>query len=405
MNKSKFLKGACLAAVAGLLPVTQATAGEEGVSWSLSGWINEAVIYYDDGNASDIVQAADNGTTLGSRMTFAGSADLPAGLFAGFEVIIEPLSVDMPLLVANQDGTGSPNAFGDTNGQALNVLGSSVNFGGSWGKFTVGLQTMPTDNIAVLADPSLTLWDSIGVVFRANNFTVRGLGAGATNTTWGSFLQCQTIGGGGIGLDCNGIYRNGVRYDLPTFIENLGIAVGYANDDVYDVAGKWNGELGRLKTILHLGYTQNQGVNTLYKETDLFQAQLGLMDPVTGLFGTFAYQNEDSEGVGLAANDQDDSDVYWLKVGIKKQFNSLGDTAIAFQYGSYNDQYGAGSGLTGSEVERIGVSVNQYFGSKLIIYGAWENMDLDVDGPAAATAAYSGADDLDLFTLGLNYFF
>ena len=401
MNKNRLLTGA-LAVATTMLPLSQAMA-----EVTISGWINEAAIYYDDGRGSDIVQAADNGTTLGSRINFAASSELPAGLKAGMEVILEPLSVDMPLLVANQ------NTFDDTNGQVINVLGSSVFLSGAWGKVTMGLQTMPTDNIAVLSDPSLTLWDSVGVVFRANNFNIRGV-TGA-NSTWGSFLQCQTINGGGIGLDCNGIYRNGVRYDLPTFVENLRIAVGWANDDVYDVAANWSGQLGRLKAVLGIGYAINSGVNTAaYDSTGLFQVQGGLMDPVTGLFASVAYQNEDEdERPGLSGPTvSDSSDVYWVKGGIKKQWNSLGDTALVFQYGSYNDQWGAdliSEGITGSEVERWGVGLNQYFGSSLIIYGAWENMDLNVDclaGSACATAGlYSGADDLDLFTLGAVYFF
>ena len=106
------------------------------------------------------------------------------------------------------------------------------------------------------------------------------------------------------------------------------------------------------------------------------------------------------EGAGAG----DDTDAYWLKVGIKKGFNSLGDTSFAFQYGSYNDQFGtAADAITGSEVERLGFEVNQYFGSRLIIYGSWEQLDLDVDG--AAAGLYGGAQELDTFTTGLTFFF
>lgn len=393
------LKRTCLAAAVSLIPVSQAALAEV----SISGWINEAAIYYDDGQGSDIVQVADNGTTLGSRITFAASSELPAGLKAGMELILEPLSAGgMPLLVANQA------TFKDTNGQAINILGSSVFLSGAWGKVTMGLQTMPTDNIAVLSDPSVTLWDSNGVIFRGNGFNIRGVTG--THNTWGSFFQCQTINGGGIGLDCNGIYRNGVRYDLPTFVENLQISAGWANDDVYDVAGKWSGQLGRLKALLGMGYAVNNGVNTsTYDNTGLFQVQGGLMDPVTGLFVTVAYQNEDEGEIpGLAGPTvSDTSDVYWVKGGIKKKFNSLGDTAITFQYGSYNDQFGNGvvDGITGSEVQRVGASINQYFGSSLIIYGAYENLSLDVSGSAATHVLYDGAQDLDLFSLGAVFFY
>ncbi len=410
---NKLFKKACVLAAATTLPMSQGVfAGEEGVDWNISGWINEAAIFYDDGQGSDVVQVSDNGTTLGSRINISGSADLPGtnGWTAGFEVILEPQSTDTPLLFSNQDGTGTTSVFGDTNGHAIGVLGNSVNVGGNWGKVTLGLQSMPTDNIAVLADPSLTLWSSISPVFRGNGFTIRGLGATAANTTWGSFLQCYTVPGLGIGLDCNGIYRNGIRYDLPA-LGPVNIAVGYANDDVYDIAAKYSGNLGRITTLLNLGYAINQGgggSNVGGSDSENFQAQLGLMDPQTGLFGTFAYNSDEADGPGIAATSSDDMDSWWLKVGIKKQWFAPGDTSLDFQYGSYNDAFGTGSaGLTDSEVERIGFAINQYFGSKLIIYGAYENLDLDVDCTAgtACVTDYSGAEDLDIFTLGLTYFF
>jgi len=214
----------------------------------------------------------------------------------------------------------------------------------------------------------------------------------------------------GIGLDCNGTYLEGIRYDLPAFIDNLNIAVGYANDDVYDVAAKYNTQLGRVNTIVHLGYAQNNGINGLsFDSAENFQAQLGLMDPQTGLFGTFAYQYEEADLVTgvTSATFEDETDAYWLKVGVKKRFNSFGDTSFAFQYGSYNDQYGAlaAAGVTGSEVTRLGLEVNQYFGDKLIIYGTWENLDLEVDGSSAVARALDAGEELDTFTLGLTYFF
>jgi len=417
VNKSKLLKGAGLVALTAMLPLSQAAA--EG-NWGISGWINEGVTYWDDGVGSDITQISDNGTTLGSRITLSGSTDLPnSGLSAGFEVILEPSSTGGLLgwgtgqtnQFVSQGATGfgtAPSATsGDINNHDIGVLGNSVNVSGSFGKITVGLQSMPTDNIAVLEDPSLTLWSSISPVFRGVGATIQGVTG--SRATWGSFLTCN-FSGLGIGIDCNGIYRSGVRYDLPAF-GPVTVAVGWANDDIYDIAAKYKGAWGGINTQLALGYAINQGgaaggvqVGT---EAEVFQVQAGAMDPGTGIFGSIAYNAE--EGNGATAGSSDDGDAWWLKVGIKKAFNSLGDTSFAFQYGQYNDQFssgdtGAGITISGSEVERIGFEVNQYFGSRLILYGVWENLDLSVDGTGTA-AAYGGAQDLDMFTTGLTFFF
>jgi hypothetical protein len=446
VNKSKFLKGAFIVAATSMLPLSQAMADG---NWSISGWINEGMTYYDDGVGSDIVQTSDNGTTLGSRITLAGDTDLPnSGLSAGFEVILEPQSQNTPLIFSNQDGGGLSAvhlSVPGTNGGAFDqdvrdqifVLGSSVHISGGFGKVTVGQQSMPTDNIAVLEDPSLTLWSGISPVFRGNGFAVRGLtgtaatsgllgAAGATTNTsalWGDFLSCYTdnglVSGAGIGIDCNGTYQQGIRYDLPTFIQGVSIAVGYSNDDVYDVSGKWKGTLGGLNASVALGFADNHDGGLSVGATngsDNFQMQAGLMDPNSGIFGSIAYQRETASGVTTATNAaggniQDSTDAYWIKVGIKKAFNSFGDTSLSFDYGSYNDQYGstvAAIGVTGSEVQRLGVAVDQYFGSRLIIYGKWEQLDLDVDQSAASITAgnsFQGAQELDTFTLGTTFFF
>ena len=175
-----------------------------------------------------------------------------------------------------------------------------------------------------------------------------------------------------------------------------------------------------MKASIALGYADNSDGGASVGATDgsdNFQLQAGLMDPETGLFGSIAYQHEEADGVSQAIVGatggvvQDETDAWWLKVGIKKQWFDVGDTSLSFDYGQYEDQYNvfqAALGVTGSEVERIGFAIDQYFGSSLIIYGKWEQLDLDVDvsvlSPVTA-AEFAGADELDTFTLGAVYFF
>ncbi|MCU7806185.1 MAG: porin [Candidatus Thiodiazotropha sp. (ex Lucinoma borealis)] len=408
MNKTRLQKSECLVAAAIMLLGSQTVLAE--AKWGISGWLNEGITYYDDGDGSDAAQLSDNGTTLGSRITLSGSYKPPeTNLNAGFEVIVEPFSgtpnfagggQTTPLLFANQDNL-------DTfNGGDIGLLGSSIHVGGSWGKITVGLQSMPTDNIAVLADPSGTIWSGISPVFRGNGFFIRGVGAGASNATWGDFVQCLTTPGLGIGIDCNGIYRNGVRYDLPAF-GPVSVAVGIANDEIYDVAVKYSGQLSGMTANLHFGYAINQdgGTNVGGSSADVFQVQGGLMDPGSGLFGVVAYQIENADNATSGSGD--DTDAYYLKGGIKKKWLDYGESAIYGEFGMYNDQYGSGNvdGITGSEVQRFGIGVEQSFGGQLLLYGKWEQLSLDVDGSAAAVALYDGAEDLDLFTVGLTYHF
>ena len=416
--------------------------------------------FWDDGEASDATALADNGTTLGDRLTISASSEVASGLTGGIEVIYE-----MGIFNASLVGSTDQDAWSNSNNytSTVSLLSSNVFLGGAWGKVTFGTQSMPTDNIAVLEDPSLTLWSSISPIFHGNGFRIKNSGSGDLltgigqgGTTWGNFLNCFTAQGlrgpgVGIGIDCNGIYRTGVRYDLPSFA-GVNIAIGYANDDVYDIAAKWKGDLGSMKASLAIGYSINQGpelpvglvqnpVNAAggvftgpgadvfnlttgtnsglgpdasgIDEAETFQLQAGLMHPATGLFGAISYQHEEADfSVPMLANASDDTDAFYFKGGIKKQWFSVGDTSIHGVYGQYNDQYDAAqaaNGVNGSEVERISFGVTQYFGAGFQIYGTWEQLDLDVDCAAGFTAtcntAFDGSDELDMFNLGTVYFF
>ncbi|MEJ2094853.1 MAG: porin [Gammaproteobacteria bacterium] len=393
MNKKLLTKGTVVALVGLFTAPAMAEV-------SISGWINQAVTYADNGDRTEIASLADNGTTLGSRITFAGSSDLPGGYQAGFDVTVEPLNNNSILGFGSACGP-SPADCGDNKGDFLNVLGHSLFFSGGFGKITMGLQSMPTDNIAVLEDPSLTLWSSISPVFRGNAL---GIVNGSTQTgfVWGDLMNCRTVPGLGIGIDCNGIYRQGVRYDLPTFVDGLGIAVGWANDDVYDVAAKYKTAFGRVNTQFAVGYAENHGLGSNAQAENL-QVQVGAMDNAgTGLFGSVAYQMEDAD------NFADSSDAFWVKAGIKRAFNSLGDTSIAGQFGMYSDQMSPAAisaGITGSDVQRYGVEVVQYFGSAFQAYVTWEVLTPEADGVSAAALAVDGGEDLNTVTLGAVVFF
>ncbi|MEM9385674.1 MAG: porin [Pseudomonadota bacterium] len=389
-----------------------AVAQDDEATFSISGWINEGAAFYDDGESSDIVQTSDNGTTLGSRITFAGSAPLPnSGMKAGFEVILEPQSIFTPLIFSNQTN------FDSQVGGDIRLLGSSAYVEGKAGKLTFGLQSMPTDNIAVLADPSLTLWSSISPLFRFNGFSIRGTGDGAA--VWGDFAECLTgnelQGAGGIGIDCNGIYRNGIRYDLPTITEGLNIAIGYANDDIYDVALKYNHDFGGATGVFHIGYAENNGGTTFYESASNLQVQAGLMHKDSGIFGTLAFQSEEAEDLSATAQAigyGDDTTAWWFKGGVKRSFFSWGDTALTGWYGQYNDQFGDINAtlttgmITDSQMDRFGLSIDQYFGSKLIMYLVWETLDIEVDGTTTQVeAAFNNAEQINSVVLGMTFFF
>ncbi len=136
-----------------------------------------------------------------------------------------------------------------------------------------------------------------------------------------------------------------------------------------------------MNTQIAVGYSENHGIGS-NAQADNLQIQAGFMDNAgSGLFGSIAYQTETSDAAG-----DEDTDAFWMKAGIKRAFNSLGDTAISGQFGMYNDQYRGVAGVNGSEVTRYGVEVVQYFGSAFQAYVVWETLDVEADLIAGGTA-------------------
>ena len=401
MKPTHFLKAALATAVISGLSAPVLADGHK-TTYNISGWINEGMTYYDDGQSTDIAQLSDNGTTLGSRITFDGTfTPKDSGLTIGFEFITELQTTQTPLL-SNQDN------ISNSNGGGLGLLSNNIHVSGDFGKITVGTQSMPTDNIAVLADPSGTIWSGISPLFRAQGFFIRGTDGdlGSQTNTWGQFAQCLGLNGLGIGIDCNGIYRSGIRYDLPAF-GDVKVAVGYANDDIYDIAVQYSGTVNGLTTNVHGGYSYNTdgGLNVGGSSSSTLQFQVGVMDATSGVFGTLAYQQEEADDA--IAGSGDDTDAYHVKVGVKRDFNSLGKTAFYVDYASYNDQFGLlnAEGVTGSELSVIGFAAEQNIGSRFLGYAKYEIISLDVDGSAAAQTKFNNAEDLSLLQLGMVVFF
>ena len=415
-----------------VLEATTARKGNKKVSLTVSGWVNQALLIWDDGINSDAYVVSDNGTTLGTRISFAGDARINSDWSAGYKITIQPQNAEA-LLGVNQL---------DDDGGLINGVGLLESF--MWikseqlGKLSWGQQSQATDNIAIV-DHSGTLFSSIPPVFRGNAFFLRGAGgtgfsggagaaavgdnvafnaanltppappapgAGAPGLSWASFLQCHGIGGVGIGADCNGVLTNSVRYDTPTFA-GFTLSASWGEDDFWDVGLRYNGEFNGFKVGFAVGYSENDEVN----DVSYLQIGASIMHVPSGLFVSGEWGQEDVDTIGSTnastiANFTDDPDNFYVKAGIKRRFNSLGATAIYGEYAQYNDQYTvalAGAGVTGSEVTRYGVTLHQWIdAAALQLYAKWKHLELDVDG---GPSGLQDVEDLDQFILGGVIFF
>ena len=458
------------------LEATTVRKGNKKVSVTLSGWVVKYAQWWDDGVEQNLY-VGDKHTTLSSHFQISGSAQIAPGWSSGYTISVE----------TRGGGTvGDANQFNDNTSQFgglditsnMSVLLSYMWIkSDKWGTINWGQLSQATDNVALLPDLSGTIIEANAVVFDGANFFLRANGSaknsqGLSTLTWGGFVTCIE-GGGGIGADCNGYPQNGVRYDTPTF-GGFSMSTGYAEDDVWDVAVKYAADWNSVKFSAAAGYTvstdegctaaatcsgaaflggggaPNQGFR---QDVDLFQVGASVMHVPSGLFVYGLYQREDNQGtqfsnlVGTSqqnvASAANDTDVWYMKAGIKRTYTPLGATVIFGQYGEYHDQYAGafgnlcgGGGLdpnnsvssgdspvcaanndslyvTGSEVRRYGVGVVQEIDSAAMhIFFNWEHLDLDVDLVSQNRSCGGkncsvglGFEDLDMFQIGGVIFF
>jgi hypothetical protein len=256
------------------------------------------------------------------------------------------------------------------------------------------------------------------------------------------------------------------------------MSTSYGEDDMWDIAVKYAADWNSVKVSAAAGWTQltdegcnvagspgfrgNQGACTnvavvggggtpyqsYRKDADIFQIGASVMHVPSGLFVYGMYQNEQNDGTQYktlsfngnpflvnnfktrvhdsAANE---TDVWYVKAGIKKAWMPAGATVIFGEWGQYQDMFTgicglpgrstgpgtpnsnvpgipngnafcaanipigvvasgsakgsaitAASFVTGSEVERYGVGIVQEIDSAAMhLFARWQHLDLDLD--------------------------
>ena len=316
--------------------------------------------------------------------------------------------------------------------------------------------------------------------------------------SWLSTVTCLD-GGGGVGADCNGYPQSGFRYDSPTF-GGFSVSSGFYEDHVWDVAVKYAADWNNFKVSAAFGFDQNtdEGCNSpalannvsstvactgltnaggggapfqgYRKEVDTAQVGASVMHVPSGLFVYGLYQNEQNNGtqwltptfnsahafIGNTNSNANDTNVWFLKAGIKRTWTPLGATVIWGEGGQYDNQFGgicSGAGavtlpganptcavtiasgstfsngqnftnnvnITGSTVNRYGVGIVQEIDAAAMhVFARWQHLNLDLNavcqsgnvclsgnntwvGPGGKVN--SNFSDLDIFQVGGVIFF
>ena len=336
------------------LEATTARKGNRKVSLTISGWVAEQVTWWDDGSESD-TYVGGIGTTLGTNVKFTGQATIVPGWTAGYVLHLEADGSDT-LATTNQV---SPNGVGLYTG-TTNYVQTLQSYwfikSESLGKVGVGLQSMVSDNAAILVDGSGSLVPANWVTFDVGGFLYRGKDGALSGTR----IIDQSCNGGG---DCYGVPANSVRYDTPTFA-GFSASAAWGEDDVWDVGLRYAGELGGFKLAAVVTYGEvsegnvspnNFAGGALFAQDSAYtQAGLYVQHIGTGLFGLVNYGNLELDSGDAIDPTARDSETWYFKAGLRQRWTPLGHTVL---YGEY-DKNEDGNSL-GSESEFWGLGVVQ----------------------------------------------
>ena len=377
------------------LEATTARKGNRKVSLTISGWVGEQVLWWDDGAARG-TYVGGLGTTLASHVTFSGQATIMPGWYAGYVLTLEmdehdPLLADQfsaqagagsSLTAVGTAGIGVPGgAAGLSFFPAVSVLNSY------WfvksdhiGKVSVGQQSSAGDNAAILVDGSGSLVPANWVQFDNASFFIRSKNGPLTGVTWGGLGRCA-LSGDGIGGDCEAVPTNVVRYDSPVFagfsvsadwgqnssgLNLTGSCSSLAKGDIFgrcpennggywDAYARYAGEYNGIKIAATTGWSHDNSVMTIQgvpvqvglpagqfngDQVGYWQSGLYVEHVATGLFAYGAYGREFTD---TFAGFNDNPDHWYVKGGLRERWTSIGHSVVYGFYSQRNDMYDSGS--------------------------------------------------------------
>lgn len=367
------------------LEATTARKGSRKVSLTVSGWVNEAIFFWDDG----VERNAYVGTNEleQSRFRLTGDAKISEGWGAGF------------ILEIGANGAGSKSFDQDSAG-----IGGITVRKSAWyvknkdlGKLTVGKFDTATYHIVDNVDTTLTR--------NVSDFEAAGIALGAFETRSNGVLSGSTwlqfMGGFNNGAPGQSGLRNVVRYDTPE-IAGFVASASWGEDDQWETALKYKGEFGDIKFNAAIGYGESTDSGTNRGQCaagngdcQWWGAGALVQHAPTGIYVYAGYAENHIDLTALQTGD-DAANAWYVQVGIEQKWNALGKTNVFAEY--REDDVGISQATASSKLEFWAAGVAQHVESAdITLYALYRH----AEGDFVSSAGDPGSlDDLDMVITG-----
>ena len=338
------------------LEALSARKGNRKVSLTVSGHVNEAIIFWDDGFEKNAYVVTNN--TARTRFRFIGDAKITADWAAGY------------LLEIGARYAGSNSRNQTTPGGGSNANQIDIRHSAWWiehqslGRVWVGKTTGATDGVTEINLANLI---SAGPIssgdYWLNGFFLRNRDNSLSSRRWGNITPSFN---GDWNLD--GDRNTTVKYVSPT-LAGFSFSTAWGEDDFWDAALRYAGEyhgvrvgagVGYKRQLDNVGKTGSDGVlcadtaasNFSVSSVDCFNVSgsASLLHVPTGLFiSGAAAQYTDRNRRALYGNVAGikDHDSYWIVTsGIEQNWFGIGRTTFYGEYAQH--RVGAGIGTAGA---------------------------------------------------------
>jgi predicted porin len=377
------------------LEATTARKGNRKVSLTVSGFLNEALLFWDDGQESNAYVITNEEAQ--SRVRFLGEAEIAKGWKAGYllEIGIRGARGDR----VDQD---TPDGVAPSSGSdAISTRHSAWWLSSKdYGKLWLGLTSDAADGITEINLANTNHFASSNKQYSGDGgsgFFIRNSTTGSnipivpgTALKWGNVSSppgaAQQIG--------EGHRENLVKYETPTFAGFTGSA-SWGEDDIWNLALRYKGEFSGFKFAAGVAYSEinKNNQNTWRRgagDTDELGLSASLLHTETGLYVTGAYGRLTDDGIGAGLDDE--SNFYFVQAGIERKFFPVGKTTLFGEYwqtdrGAWGVPLAGGGGtvisiggddVTGSTYEGWGLGVNQNFSEVFDLYLLYNHTTADI---------------------------